>query len=133
MFCHLGRRGLSQPVLAGTTGECAALATDRSVVMGFSLSRQELSQPLWYRSRQVRALLWSLFPRSTWAQPATELAVTTGEDDALSSDLLVGVGPASQYVGVHEMLGWCSGFCLFGRRGLSQPLCLRARQVSAKV
>jgi hypothetical protein len=46
----------------------------------------------------VRALLWPLFPRSAWDQPATVLTGTTGEGAALASVHLVGVGSASHSV-----------------------------------
>jgi hypothetical protein len=51
----------------------------------------------------VRALLWPMFDRSAWAQPVTLVAGTKGDGAALTSVRLVGVGPASQCGGVHDM------------------------------
>jgi hypothetical protein len=53
----------------------------------------------------VRAKLWPLFHRSAWAEPASVLAGTTGEGAELA--------------------------CSPGRRGFSQPVWRRARQVRA--
>jgi hypothetical protein len=120
LFVRLGR---SQPatVVAGTTGEGAALAFVRSVVVGSathcgggnhmigrctglcSLGRIWPSQPMWWRARKVRALLWPLLTRSEWAQPATVLAGTTSEGAALDSVRLVDVGSASLCGGGHDM------------------------------
>jgi hypothetical protein len=60
-----------------------------------SLGTRGLNKPLWWRVRQVRALLRSLFSWSAWAQAATVLADTTGEGAALASVRLVGVVSAS--------------------------------------
>jgi hypothetical protein len=102
-------------VVAGTTGEGAALASFRSVGVGSAshyrgghgrwvrcsaicyLDRRRLSQPLWWRERQVRALLRPLFARSASRQLATLVAGRTGEGDALA--------------------------CLLDRRRLRQALC----------
>jgi hypothetical protein len=168
--------GVAQPatVVAGRTGEVAALGSFRSVGMGsashcgggddisgrcsvlFSLCRRGLSQPRWWLTRQVRALLWPLFAqsawaqaatwwfarqvrallwplfdRSAWAQPATELAGTTVEGAALDSIRSFGVGSASDCGGGHDWFGHCSGLCSLVRRGLSHPLWWRARLMSA--
>jgi hypothetical protein len=40
----------------------------------------------------MRALLWTLFDRSAWDQPATVVAGTTDKGAALISVRLVGVG-----------------------------------------
>jgi hypothetical protein len=100
-------------VVAGTTGDGDALASVRSVGVGsdshsggghdsrerssglFSLDQRRLSQPLWWRARQVRALLLPLIALKAWNQPATVIAVTTGEGAALASFRSVGVGSAS--------------------------------------
>jgi hypothetical protein len=100
-------------VVAGTTREGAALASVRSLGVfsachcggghdrcgrcsgHHSLSRRGLSLPLWWRARQLIALLWSLFARSAWAQPATLVAGTTVEGAALASVRSVRVGSAS--------------------------------------
>jgi hypothetical protein len=37
------------------------------------------SLPLWCWTRQVCALLWPVFTWSAWAQPASVVAVTSGE------------------------------------------------------
>jgi hypothetical protein len=60
-----------------------------------SLVRRVLSQPLWWRARQVRSLLWPLFARLARAQPATVVAGTAGECDALVSVRSVCVDPSS--------------------------------------
>jgi hypothetical protein len=132
-------------VVSGTTGEGAALASVRSVGVGTashfggghdnwwlcsglcSLGPRTFRQPLWWRARQVRALLWPLFFLSAWAQPATVVAGTTvegavlplfarssyvkpatvvkgvtGEYAALACDLSVGVGSPIHCGGEHE-------------------------------
>jgi hypothetical protein len=53
----------------------------------------------------VRALICPLYPRSTWAQPATVVAGTTVECDALVSVCSVSVGSASHCGGRHDRLG----------------------------
>ena len=102
----------------------------------------------------MRALLWPLFDRSAWAQPATVVAVTIVVDADVATVRSVGVGSASHYVGgatvhgaaqnsvrllglgsaihcdgAHDWLGHCSGLCSLRRLGLSQQLWWRARQV----
>jgi hypothetical protein len=102
-------------VVADTTGEGAALASVRLVGVGpashcggghnrrgrcsglCSLRKHGFKQAPWWRARQVRALLWPLFPRSAWAQPSTVVAVTTGEGAALASVRSVGVSSASHW------------------------------------
>jgi hypothetical protein len=84
-------------VVSGTTGESVALAS----LFGQRGLRQRLS----WRERQVRELLWPLFSRSTWAQPAPVVAARQ----------------------VRAML-WPLFLC---QSGLIQPLCWRARQVRA--
>jgi hypothetical protein len=82
-------------VVAVSTGEGAALVSDLSADVGSashcggwheslghssglcSLNRIGLCQPLWWRERQVMALIWHLFYRSAWAQPHTFLTGTT--------------------------------------------------------
>jgi hypothetical protein len=54
-----------------------------------------LSQPLWWRARQMRTLLWPLFDRSAWAVPVTVVAGTRFDGAELASVRLVGVSPAS--------------------------------------
>ena len=119
-------------VLAGTTVKGAALDSVRLVSLGSashcighcsclcSLDRHGVSQPLWWRLRQVRTLLMSifarsawlrhplcwwarrfmallcpLFARSAWGQPATVLAVTTVEGADLELVPSFGVSSAS--------------------------------------
>jgi hypothetical protein len=104
----------------------------------------------------MRALLWPLFARSAWAQadtvvlgttgeallrpliarsalvmPATVVAGTIGEGAALASDRLVGVDSASHCGGGNDRRGRCPGLCSLGRRGHSQPMSRRAREVRA--
>jgi hypothetical protein len=90
-------------VVAGTTVEGASLGSVRLFCVGsashsggghdwlghcsglFSLVRRGLSQPLCWRTRQVRALLWPLLAWWAWPQPATVVAGTTDEGAALAS------------------------------------------------
>jgi hypothetical protein len=95
------------------------------------LGRRGLRQPLWRRARQVRALLSHVFARSARAQPATVVADTKLEGTALASVRLVVEGSARHCGGGHESWERSPGFCSLGRRGLSQPLWWRARQVRA--
>jgi hypothetical protein len=48
------------------------------------------------------ALLWHLFARLAWAQPATVLTAMTDLVAALASVSLVGMGPESHCGGGHE-------------------------------
>jgi hypothetical protein len=91
-----------------------------------SLGWLRVSQPLCWRERQLRELIWHLFDRSAWAQPATVVAGrqvralqwtllswsawsqtatvsagTTCQGDALAAVRSVGVGLASHLVGWH--------------------------------
>jgi hypothetical protein len=95
---------------AGKTCELAALATvlldgvvsashyfgGQDMLGSFSgfcsIGRRGISQPLWWRARQVRALLCSLFASSAWGQPNTVVAGTTGEGAAQASVQSFGVG-----------------------------------------
>jgi hypothetical protein len=70
-------------VVPGTKCEGAAL---------LSFCWRGISQPLWCRAPQVRALLWPLFALTAWAQPATTVAGTSGENAALASVSLIGLG-----------------------------------------
>jgi hypothetical protein len=74
----------------------------RALLWHLFVGRRGLSQTLWWRTRQLRALLWTLFERSAWAQPATVVADTTGEGAALASVRSVGVGSYSHCVGGHD-------------------------------
>jgi hypothetical protein len=47
----------------------------------------------------VRALLGPLFEGSAWAQKVSVVACTTGEDAALASVRLVGLGSGTHYGG----------------------------------
>jgi hypothetical protein len=47
-------------------------------------------------------LHWLLFAWLAWAQPATVLADTTGDDAPLGSDRLFGVGSANDIGGGHD-------------------------------
>jgi hypothetical protein len=89
-------------LVADTTGVDADLASVRLVGVGsashcccgqdgwrlcsghYSLGLLGLSKPLWWLTRNIRALLWPLFAWSSWAQPATVVAGTTGEGVDLS-------------------------------------------------
>jgi hypothetical protein len=66
------------------------------------IGRRGLSYRLWRRARKLRALLWRLFPRSAWAQPATVLVDTTVEGASLASFRLVGVGTGGNCGGWHD-------------------------------
>jgi hypothetical protein len=111
-------------VLADTTGEGAALAS-------CSLGRCGHSQPLGWRARQFRALIWPVFDRSAWAQPATVVSITKFEGGPLASVPSVGVGSGKHCGGGHDGRGRCSGLCSLHRRGLRQPLWWWARHVRA--
>jgi hypothetical protein len=197
----LSERAQEDTVFAVTTVKCAVLVCVRLFSVGSathfgvghdclrqfsglcSLGRRWVSQSLWWRLRLLTALLWSLFARLAWAQPAivvasmtvrvilwplivllasdqtgtvvvdttgegdvlasvrlvgvgsaqeaTEVAGTTAEGALLASILSFGVGSASHCAGGHDRSGRCPGLCSLGRRGLSQPLFWRARQVRA--
>ena len=47
----------------------------------------------------MKAVLWPLFSCLAWAQPALELASTTGDCAALASDTMISVGSDSHRVG----------------------------------
>jgi hypothetical protein len=68
----------------------------------WSLGLRGLSLQLWWRKHQVRTLLWPLFARSAWDQPATVLGSTIVEGAFLASIQYVGVGSASHCVGEHD-------------------------------
>jgi hypothetical protein len=119
-------------VVAGTSCGGAVLASVRSVGVGSashcgrghhmrgrcfclcSLCRRGIIQPLRCRARQVRALLWPLFARSEWAQPATVVEGTTGEGAAPCSVRLVGVSSESHCCGgtTGDALIWPPIACL---------------------
>jgi hypothetical protein len=100
-------------VVAITTGEGAFLASVRLIGVCsashsggehdslwrctgfFSLGWRELSQALWWRTRQVRELLLPLIARSVLSQPTIVVWSTTGDDSCLASVHLIGVIPAS--------------------------------------
>jgi hypothetical protein len=87
-----------------------------------SLGQRVLNQPLYWRARQLRELLWHLIAWSAWARTVTDLAGTTAEGGALVSVRLVEVGTACNFVGGNDRRRRCSGLCSIGRRGHSQPL-----------
>jgi hypothetical protein len=107
-------------VVAGTTGEDAALASVRSLGFGSashcgvgndrsgrrydlcSLGWRGLKQPMWWRKRMVKTLLWTLFARSAWAQPATVVVGKTVQGAALASVRLVGMDLESRYGRGHD-------------------------------
>jgi hypothetical protein len=107
-------------VVAGATGEGAGLSFSRLVGVDsdslccgghdmsgrcsglLSLGLPRLNQPLIWRARQARALLWPQLARSGWAQPATVVAGTTGEGADLASGHSVGVGSANHCGGGHD-------------------------------
>jgi hypothetical protein len=80
-------------VVAGTTGDGADVASVHSVCVGLASHCS---------ARHERALLWTLFAWSAWAQPATGVAGTTGEIAALASVRLVGMGSARHCGGGHN-------------------------------
>jgi hypothetical protein len=51
----------------------------------------------------VRALIWFLFVRSSWAQPATVVAGKTVDGANLASEHFVGVGSDNHRVGGHDI------------------------------
>jgi hypothetical protein len=141
---HLSEWALTASVLAGTTGEVAAWASVRSIgvdsaspcgggTTGDDVSLVSISSVgsdrQWWRARQVRALFWPLFDRSSWAQPDTLMEGTTGVGAALASFRSFGVGSDNHCGGGHYSSGRCSGLRTFVRRGLSQPLGRLDRQV----
>jgi hypothetical protein len=88
---------------------------------------------MWGRTRQMRALLWPLFDRSVWAQPATLVTVTTVEGAFLESVRFDSVGSPTVCGGELDSLGHCSGLCSLGWRGGSQSQWWRARQAKALI
>ena len=80
-------------VVAGTTGEGAALASVRSADVD--------SEQLWRLERQFRALVCALFALSVWDQTTTVVAGTSDEVAALASVRSVGVVSASHCGGGH--------------------------------
>jgi hypothetical protein len=109
--CSICRRGPSQllswrarPVMAllwtlvrsvgvGPSSHCGVCHDRmRNLLWPCSLCRRGPRQLLWWRARQVMAVVWTLI-RS------------------------VGVGPASHYGGGHYRRGRCFGLCSLGRRG----------------
>jgi hypothetical protein len=83
-----------------STSHCCGRHDRRGRCFGLcSLGRRGLIQPLWWRIRQVKALLWPLFDSSAWAQEATVVAGTTGEGAALASVLSVGISSGSHFCG----------------------------------
>jgi hypothetical protein len=68
---------------------------------------------------------------SSSRQAATVVADRRGEGAALASILSAGVSSASHYGGGHETGECCSVLWSLGRRGPSQPLRWRTRQVMA--
>jgi hypothetical protein len=82
-------------MVACTTSEGGALSS--------LFGRRGLSQPLWWRAREMRALLWPLFDRSAWDLPVTVVAGTRIDGAELDSVRLVSVGSASHCGGGHDM------------------------------
>ena len=60
------------------------------------------AQSLWWRERQVRALLWPLVSRSAWAQPDIVVTGTSCEADDLASVRSVGEVSASHCGDGHD-------------------------------
>jgi hypothetical protein len=103
-------------VVEGTTDEGSALDSVRSDCVGSashcggwhdrcgrcsglgSIGLLVLRQPLWWRERQVRALLWPLIAWRAWDQPGTVVVETKGEGALLASNRPFGVGSASHCV-----------------------------------
>jgi hypothetical protein len=94
---RLVRSAWSQTVRVVTAQQVRALLCLQSIV------RQGLSQPLWWRARQVGALHCPLFARSALAQAATVLACTSYEGASQASVRFVDVGTASHCGGGHHM------------------------------
>ena len=135
--------------VVGTTGETGYQVSDRLVCLDLAshyvgghdsqgrcsylccLVRLGVSLPLFWRTLQVRSLLWPLFACSALVQPATVVAGTAVDGAALSSVHLIGVGLARPSGGGHCRRGRSSALCSLGRRELSQPLWWRARQLRA--
>ena len=78
--------GVVQPatVVADTTFEGAAYSS------------------VWWRARQLRAVYWPLFARSSLAQPATVVSGTTVDGAGLACVRFFGVGIASHYFVWHK-------------------------------
>jgi hypothetical protein len=110
---------LPDAVVVSTSYEGAVLAVDSLVDVGtarhcggghdswercsgfYTFSRSWVSQALWWRARQVRALVWQLFTLSSWAQPTTVVASTTVKGADLAALRSVGVGSDSHCDGGH--------------------------------
>jgi hypothetical protein len=148
-LCLLGRRGFSQPLwwrawqlrtlpwplFARSAWDHPATVVDGHDIWGrryciCSLDRSGLSQPLWWRARPVRALLWPSFARSAWAQPAT--AVRTRQVRALLWPLFARSSWAQATTAVAGTTGKGAALVYWIiRRGLSQPLWWRAQLIRA--
>ena len=79
----------------------------------------------------MSALLWPLFSRWTWAEPATDIAGTTGEDDALASVSFFDVAQPATVVAVTSVEGSALASVRLVCRGYNQPLWWRLRHVRA--
>ena len=106
--------------LVDTTAEGAVLASVRSVDVGSgshcsdgndcighcsglcSLGLRGVSQPLWWRARQVMAILWHLNARWTWDQPGTVEVDTTDEGAILATIPSVDLDTGSHCVSGHH-------------------------------
>jgi hypothetical protein len=137
--------GSAATVVVGTTRECATLDPGPSVGVGparqcgvghnrscsglCSFGRRGINQPLWKRARRLRVLLWPMFALSAWTQKATVVAGKAVEGGDVASLRLFGVALNSHSLSGHYWLGRFCCLCLRGRRGLSQPMWWRARQV----
>jgi hypothetical protein len=140
--------GSASPCGGGATGEGASLASVHSVGGGsgrhcggvydwcgrcsglFWIVRRGLSLPLWWRARQVMALMWPLFFWSAWAQPATVVPGTTGESADLAS-VPLSAWAQQDTVGRARQVRALSGLFSLGRRGPRQTLWWQARKVRA--
>jgi hypothetical protein len=107
-------------VVAGTTGEDAALASVRSAGVGsashcggehdrcgllsglYSAGRRGIKTTLWWGPRQVRVLLRPLFARWAWAQNRTVVAGTKGEGATMTFDSMFGVSSFCHCSGWHD-------------------------------
>jgi hypothetical protein len=129
----------------------------RALLWLCSFGWRRLRQPVWWRTRHLRAQFWHLFAWSAWAQPDIVVASTTVEGAGLASVQLVGVGPTSHcfwrarqekallwplfatssgaqpatVVSGPTGRGRCFGLYSFRGRELSQRLCWRIRQLWA--
>jgi hypothetical protein len=100
--------GVGYPCIGGQTGKGLGLVSSLFLWSAWAQSMwwRNDRQERWYGHASVPlvdvwTLIWPLFGRSAWAQPATVVAGNTGEGVSLASVRLVGVGSASHCGGGH--------------------------------